>query len=91
MENLNQLVARLTGTYLQVAVHNRSFFVNDIPSDLPVENNSQWISFRYQSYAFHCCEERKKCLYPSFGKKTRACYCSGNTGVRGYQWLCVGK
>jgi hypothetical protein len=44
MENLNQLVARLTGTYLQVAVHNRSFFVNDIPANLPVEGNSQSIT-----------------------------------------------
>lgn len=44
MENLNQLVGRLTGTHLQVAVNNRSFFVNDIPSNLPVENNSQSIA-----------------------------------------------
>lgn len=44
MENLNQLVARLMGNYLQVAVNNHSFFVNDIPSDFPVENNSHWIS-----------------------------------------------
>lgn len=44
MENLNQLVARLMGTYLQAAVHNRSFFVNDIPANLPVESNSQPIT-----------------------------------------------
>jgi hypothetical protein len=43
MENLNQLVARLTGNYLQLAVNNHSFFVNDIPTNVPVQNNSQWI------------------------------------------------
>ena len=44
MENLNQLVARLTGNYLQLATDNNSFFVNDIPANLPVETNSQWIT-----------------------------------------------
>lgn len=44
MENLNQLVTRLTGNYLQLATDNRSFFVNDIPENLPVESNSQWIA-----------------------------------------------
>lgn len=44
MENLNQLVARLTGNYLQLATDNRSFFVNDIPANLPVEANSQSIA-----------------------------------------------
>jgi hypothetical protein len=44
MENLNQLVRRLTGNYLPAAVLNHSFFVNDVPPNLPVENNSQRIA-----------------------------------------------
>jgi hypothetical protein len=44
MENLNNLVRRLTGNYLPLAVNNHSFFVNDVPADLPVENNSPWIA-----------------------------------------------
>ena len=44
MENLNHLVRRLTSNYLQVAVSNQSFFVNDIADDLPVENNSERIA-----------------------------------------------
>jgi hypothetical protein len=44
MENLNQLVARLMGNYLQLAVNNHSFFVNDIPSSVPVESNKDWLT-----------------------------------------------
>lgn len=44
MENLQHLVTRLTGNHLAVAVNNHSFFVNNIPANLPVENNSQWIA-----------------------------------------------
>jgi hypothetical protein len=44
MENLNDLVNRLTGNYLSLAVSNNSFFVNDIPANVPVENNSQRIT-----------------------------------------------
>ncbi len=44
MENLNNLVRRLTGNYLPVAVLNHSFFINDVPANLPVENNSQGIA-----------------------------------------------
>ena len=43
MENLKHLVRRLTGNYLQAAVNNHSFFVNDIADDLPVDNNSERI------------------------------------------------
>jgi hypothetical protein len=43
MENLHQLVARLMGTHLQVAVNNSSFFINDIPQQFKVEINSDWI------------------------------------------------
>ena len=44
MENLHNLVTRLTGNYLVVAENNQSFFVNNIPDNLPVANNSQWIA-----------------------------------------------
>ena len=43
MENLQHLVRRLAGNYLQAAVGNHSFFVNDISEDLPVDNNSEKI------------------------------------------------
>lgn len=43
MENLKHLVRRLTGNYLQDAVGNHSFFVNDISEDMPVDNNSERI------------------------------------------------
>lgn len=43
MENLKHLVRRLTGNYLQAAVSNHSFFVNDIAEDMPVDNNSERI------------------------------------------------
>ncbi len=43
MENLKHLVRRLTGNYLQAAVGNHSFFVNDISEDMPVDNNSERI------------------------------------------------
>jgi hypothetical protein len=43
MENLHQLIARLTGTHLPVAVNNSSFFVNDIPQHFRIEISSDWI------------------------------------------------
>jgi hypothetical protein len=44
MENLNRLVRHLTGNYLPVAVSNHSFFVNDIPANVAVENYGQMIT-----------------------------------------------
>lgn len=44
MKNLNQIVARLLNTHLSLAVRNHSFFVNDVPSDLPVDHNREWIA-----------------------------------------------
>ncbi|HKZ67836.1 MAG TPA: hypothetical protein VJ111_15830 [Chitinophagaceae bacterium] len=44
MENLHHLIARLTGNYLAIAVDNHSFFVNNIPDNLPLENNSPGIT-----------------------------------------------
>ncbi|MGZ8558224.1 MAG: hypothetical protein ACXWWC_07825 [Chitinophagaceae bacterium] len=43
MENLKHLVRGLTGNYLQAAVSNYSFFVNDIAEDVSVDNNSEKI------------------------------------------------
>ena len=44
VEDLNHLVRGLAGNYLPVAVLNHSFFINDVPANLPVENNSQRIA-----------------------------------------------
>ena len=44
MENLNNLVRHLAGNYLQIAVDNHSFFVNDIPANVGVENHGQRIT-----------------------------------------------
>ena len=44
MESLNQFVSRLTVNHLPAAVQNHSFFINNIPADLAIENNRQWIA-----------------------------------------------
>lgn len=44
MENLKQLIDRLTGVFLPAAIRNQSFFVNDVPNDLPIDNNPQWVA-----------------------------------------------
>lgn len=44
MNTLKQLTSRVASTYLPVAVRNQSFFMNDIPGDLVVEHNNEWVS-----------------------------------------------
>lgn len=44
MENLHQLTGRLINNFLPVAVSNHSFFINDIPADLPVSCNQECIT-----------------------------------------------
>lgn len=44
MNNLNQIVNRLTEANLPLAVRNHSFFVNEIPADLSVDHNKEWIA-----------------------------------------------
>ena len=44
MENLNQLIDRLTNVFLTTAVQNQSFFLNDVPNDLAIVSNTQYIS-----------------------------------------------
>ncbi len=44
MENLKQLVGRLSVNHLATAVHHRSFFINDIPADMQIDHNHQWIA-----------------------------------------------
>lgn len=44
MKNLNQMVNRLVSTHLSLAVRNHSFFVNDVPGDLPIDHNREWIA-----------------------------------------------
>ena len=44
MENLNQLIERLTGLFMPLAENNQSFFVNDVPHDLSIDHHPQFIS-----------------------------------------------
>jgi len=44
MKNLNQIVNRLLSTHLSLAERNHSFFINDIPQDLPINHNREWIA-----------------------------------------------
>lgn len=44
MDSLKQLTSRLAGSYLPVAVRNHSFFMNDIPEEMAVEHNREWVS-----------------------------------------------
>jgi hypothetical protein len=44
MNNLKQLVDQLTGSYAQVASRNHCFFVNNIPGDLSLDHNREWIA-----------------------------------------------
>lgn len=44
MESLTQLVGRIAGDYLKIAVKNRSFFVNEVPGDMEVDHNKEWIA-----------------------------------------------
>lgn len=44
MECFNRFVSRLTVHHLPTAVLNHSFFINNIPADLAIETNHQWIA-----------------------------------------------
>ena len=44
METLSQLVGRFAGDYLPTAVRNRSFFINEVPVDMVVDHNQEWIA-----------------------------------------------
>jgi len=44
MENLSHLVNRIAASCLPAAFHNQSFFVNDIPADIPVSHNQEWVA-----------------------------------------------
>ncbi|MEP7372887.1 MAG: hypothetical protein ABI675_05815 [Chitinophagaceae bacterium] len=44
MKNLHQIVSRLVSTHLSLAVRHHSFFVNDVPADLSIEHNREWIA-----------------------------------------------
>jgi glucose-6-phosphate-specific signal transduction histidine kinase len=44
MDTLSQLVGRIAGDYLPMAVRNKSFFVNEVPVDMPVDHNREWIA-----------------------------------------------
>ena len=44
MENLNQLIERLTSLFVPTAENNQSYFVNDVPRDLCIDLQPQFIS-----------------------------------------------
>lgn len=44
MNTLSKLTGHLANNFLPVAVQNRSFFVNDIPDDLSVDHNQEWVA-----------------------------------------------
>jgi len=44
MNNLHQIVGHLADSYLPLAVRRHSFFVNDVPQDLSVDHNREWIA-----------------------------------------------
>ncbi len=44
MENLKQLASRITANFLPQAVKQNNFFVNDIPANLPIDYNHEWVS-----------------------------------------------
>ena len=44
MNNLNQLIERLTGLFVPTAENNQSYFVNDVPHDLSIDHHPQSIS-----------------------------------------------
>jgi hypothetical protein len=44
MEPLHHLVDRLINNFSPAAVRNHNFFVNDIPQELPVEHNKEWVA-----------------------------------------------
>jgi hypothetical protein len=44
MKNLNQIASRLVSTHLSLAVRNHSFFINDVPGDLSIDHNGEWVA-----------------------------------------------
>lgn len=44
MENLHQLVDRLITSFLPAAVRNHTIFINEVPVELPVEHNNEWVA-----------------------------------------------
>ena len=44
MENLYLLVDRLITSFLPAAVRNHNIFINEVPSELPVEHNDEWVA-----------------------------------------------
>lgn len=44
MDTLNKLTGKIANSFLPVAVRNRSFIVNDIPEDLAIGHNQEWVA-----------------------------------------------
>jgi hypothetical protein len=44
MNNLHQIINHLTIAHLPLAVSKHSFFVNEVPPDLTIDHNREWIA-----------------------------------------------
>lgn len=44
MEPLHNLVDRLITSFSPAAIRDHNFFINDIPLNLPVEHNNEWVA-----------------------------------------------
>ncbi len=44
MENLKQVVSRLSAVFLPNAVRHQSFFLKDVPADISIESSPQYIT-----------------------------------------------
>jgi len=44
MEPLHHLVDRLITSFLPTAVRHHNFFINEIPGNMPVEYNNEWVA-----------------------------------------------
>ena len=70
MENLHQLVNRLTADHQNSVERNDSYFINDIPCDLSLDHNLPWITSVISSLlATVGCHARKTCIRLSAQKQ----------------------
>jgi len=91
MENLHQLIGRLTTVFLPGVVRNQSFFINNVPDDLPIGNNPQWVASvvsRMISTAVN--HVKNACIYLSARRHDHVVVLEIKQS-RQCQWLCNGK
>ena len=44
MEPLHHLADRLVTSFLPAAIRNHNFFINEVPTGLPIEHNNEWVA-----------------------------------------------